>query len=215
MKKIVSLILALIMTTALLTIGTNATWEDDVQNKHLAEAELLTKESVKIFYSQSGGTKWMPANAVTRGYACRVAAQIALGSEVALALPKEASFSDVDASQTYAAFIKWCKDEGIVSGYADGTFGPAKNISRDAFLKIILGALNYKAAKEGYNKPEDWRYEVLTDAEAAGLLAGVTFNDVVKLRRDEAAKIVVNALNAIPVGGTAKLYETSFPNLYA
>ena len=168
-----------------------------------------------MFYANFGPNKesFTPAGKVTRGYACRIVTYISLGMEAANALPKTDSFSDVTASTTYNAHIKWCKDQGIVSGYGDGTYAPAPNISRDAFLKMMLGALGYKAAEQGYNKPGDWRYEVLTDAQAAGLLNGVEIANVVEIRRDEAAKIIMNTLLATPVGGTEPLYKTSYPAL--
>ena len=214
MKKFLSLILAMIMTTALLTVGANAAWADDADNKHLKESEILTDKSVALFAVNSAEpNKWKPQNAMSRGYACRLAAYIVLGPEAAAALPKGESFSDVPENNSYNAAIKWCKELGIVSGYGDGTFKPGGLISRDAFLKILLGALNYKAAEQGYNKANGWRWEVLTDAQAAGLLEGVEIANVVKLRRDEGAKILMNALMATPVGGTEALYKTSYPAL--
>jgi len=41
------------------------------------------------------------------------------------------SFSDVSSSTTYyGQAITYLKDNNIVQGYADGTFGPDKNINR-------------------------------------------------------------------------------------
>jgi hypothetical protein len=214
MKKLVSLVLALIMTTALLTVGANA-WDDDEKNRYLDDCKKLTTEEYKVFYANFGPNKesFQPAGKLTRGYGCRIGTYLALGMKDANALPKVASFSDVTDATTYCAHIKWCMDKGIVSGYGDGTYAPTKNLSRDAFLKIVLGALGYKAEEQGYNKAETWRWEVLSDAQAIGLLNGVEISNVVEIRRDEAAKIVVNALMATPVGGTEPLYKTVYPAL--
>ena len=50
------------------------------------------------------------------------------------------SFSDVPATHANAEAIAYVKAEGIVSGYADGTFRPDQTINRAEFLKIVLEA---------------------------------------------------------------------------
>jgi hypothetical protein len=41
-------------------------------------------------------------------------------------------FSDVPISSPFCGEIKWMTDAGIASGFVDGTFRPANNISRQA-----------------------------------------------------------------------------------
>ena len=48
-----------------------------------------------------------------------------------------ASFSDVDTS-FYRDSVQILSDEGMVSGFADGTFGPEKTITRAEILKVFL-----------------------------------------------------------------------------
>ena len=209
MKKFLSLILALVMATALLTVGANA-WTDDDSNKYIAEVKLTMDLGINKVIADSGA--FNPDSKVSRGWACRAAAYAVLGPDAAEALPKVTCFKDVDATHSNAAYINWCKEQGIVSGYADGTFNPGGFISRDAALKIMLGALGYKASEQGYNKPGDWRYEVLTDAAATGIMNGITIDNVVEIHRDEFAKLAVNTLYANTVAGTPR-YMTSYPTL--
>jgi hypothetical protein len=51
-------------------------------------------------------------------------------------------FSDVKSNQWFAPYICMAKNEGIVSGYPDGTFGPAKEISFVEAAKILAEVYN-------------------------------------------------------------------------
>ena len=57
---------------------------------------------------------------------------------------KVTKFPDVSASSWYAPYVGYCAGENIIGGYLDGKFGPDDNISEKAFLKLVLGALDYK-----------------------------------------------------------------------
>ncbi|MDH5373792.1 MAG: S-layer homology domain-containing protein [Acidimicrobiia bacterium] len=46
------------------------------------------------------------------------------------ALAASTCFSDVDDAAWYEPFICWAADNGIVTGYPDGTFRPDRNVSR-------------------------------------------------------------------------------------
>ena len=59
-------------------------------------------------------------------------------------------YKDVPTNHTFAGYIAYCQKEGIISGYADGTFKPAATLTGYAFMKMLLGALGYDAAIEGY-----------------------------------------------------------------
>lgn len=65
-----------------------------------------------------------------------------------------ASFSDVNSDTTYSAAISYAEENGIVSGYPDGTFKPLNQINRAEFVKIIVGAaLDYSSSQDpsGYD----------------------------------------------------------------
>lgn len=50
------------------------------------------------------------------------------------------AFSDVPASHKNAEAIEYIAEEGIISGFSDGTFQLEKQISRAAFTKIVVSA---------------------------------------------------------------------------
>ncbi|MHB0979210.1 MAG: S-layer homology domain-containing protein [Thermoleophilia bacterium] len=51
------------------------------------------------------------------------------------------SFPDVPGSHPYAAAIDQISGRGIMTGYADGDFGPADPVTRQQFAKMIVRAL--------------------------------------------------------------------------
>ncbi len=53
------------------------------------------------------------------------------------------SFPDVPAGSEFFAPINYLADEGVVSGYADGRFGPGKLVTRQQFAKMIVRAVGY------------------------------------------------------------------------
>lgn len=60
-----------------------------------------------------------------------------------------ASFSDVSDSTTYSGAIVYAQQNGIVSGYKDGSFHPLSHINRAEFNKItVTAAFNYDPAKD-------------------------------------------------------------------
>jgi hypothetical protein len=50
-----------------------------------------------------------------------------------------ASFPDISNS-FYRDSVQSLSDEGVISGFADGTFGPEKTITRAEILKVFLKA---------------------------------------------------------------------------
>lgn len=54
------------------------------------------------------------------------------------------TFSDVAAGQWYTEAVRWAAAEGIVTGYADGTFGPSRPITREQLAAIFYRYAQYK-----------------------------------------------------------------------
>mgnify|MGYP003496571495 CR=1 FL=1 len=55
---------------------------------------------------------------------------------------KAITFSDVTTYNHYYTAIQYLADEGIIHGYADGTFRSDNKVSRVEFLKILLASSN-------------------------------------------------------------------------
>jgi len=124
-----------------------------------------------------------------------------LGPTTASALVADAApYKDVPANHTFAGYIAYCQKTGIISGYADGTFKPANTLTGYAFMKMLLGALGYKADVEGYTSP-NWSINVAKQAINAGLNKGLKgdFNGVKAVNREEACLYAFNTLKATMV----------------
>ena len=109
-------------------------------------------------------------------------------------------------SNTFSGYIAYCAKEGIISGYADGTFRPAGTLTGYAFMKMLLGALGYDATYEGYTGG-NWSINVAKQAIGIGLNAGLTdeFNGVDFVTREEAALYAFNTLQATMVDYDQKI----------
>jgi hypothetical protein len=53
------------------------------------------------------------------------------------------SFPDVPAGSDYYSAITYLAEEGVVSGYSDGRFGPNELVTRQQFAKMIVRAVQY------------------------------------------------------------------------
>ena len=149
MKKFLSLVLALVMTMSLVTVSAGAKDFTDSSKINYKEA-VDVMSAVKVIDGYAEGD-FRPANTLTRGAAAKIICNLILGPTTAEALVADAApYSDVPTTNTFAGYIAYCAKEGIISGYADGTFRPAASLSGYAFMKMLLGALGYDATTEGY-----------------------------------------------------------------
>jgi hypothetical protein len=60
-------------------------------------------------------------------------------------------YSDVASDSWYAPYVGYCDEEGIINGYADGSFKPEEYLSEKAFLKMLLVVLGFE-----YEEDFDW-----------------------------------------------------------
>ena len=199
MKKFLSLVLALVMTMSLVTVSAGAKDFTDSSKIQYAEA-VDVMSAAKVIDGYTDGT-FNPTATLTRGAAAKIICNLILGPTTASALVADAApYKDVPTNHTFAGYIAYCQKEGIISGYADGTFRPANSLTGYAFMKMLLGALGYDSAKEGYTGP-NWSIQVAKRALNIGLdddLVG-DFNGVKAVNREEACLYSLNTLTATMV----------------
>lgn len=109
------------------------------------------------------------------------------------------SFSDVGEWDTTFKAIDYLREEGIVIGYDDGTYGIEKNINRAEFLKIVMEVTDYEL--EGDNcfpdVTDQWFAPYVCTATDLGFVDGYddgTFKPNDDINFVEASKIVTNVL---------------------
>ena len=199
MKKFLSLVLALVMTMSLVTVSAGAKDFTDSSKINYSEAvDVMSAAKVIDGYAEGD---FRPTNTLTRGAAAKIICNLILGPTTASALVADAApYKDVPTNHTFAGYIAYCQKEGIISGYADGTFRPANSLTGYAFMKMLLGALGYKSENEGYTGA-NWSINVAKRAINVGLnddLNG-SFNGVKAVTREEACLYAFNTLKATMV----------------
>ena len=199
MKKFLSLVLALVMTMSLVTVSAGAKDFTDSTKIQYAEA-VDVMSAVKVIDGYTDGS-FNPSATLTRGAAAKIICNLILGPTTASALVADAApYKDVPTNHTFAGYIAYCQKTGIISGYADGTFKPANSLTGYAFMKMLLGALGYKAEQEGYTGA-NWSIQVAKRAMNIGLKDDLVgdFNGVKAVTREEACLYAFNTLKATMV----------------
>ncbi len=196
MKKFLSLALALVMTMSLVTISAGA--KDFTDGGKITYSDAVdVMSTIKVVDGYADGD-FRPTNTLTRGAASKIICNMVLGPTTAGALPTSvAPFKDVPAGSTFAGYIAYCSQKGIINGYADGTFRPSGTLNGYAFMKMLLGALGYDGKIEGFTGA-NWSVNVAKLAMGIGLDDGLTdgFNGSKAVTREEACLYAFNTLQA-------------------
>ena len=198
MKKFLSLVLALVMTMSLVTVSAGAKDFTDNSKINYEEAvEVMSTLGVVGGYTDGS---FNPSGTLTRGAAAKIICNLILGTTTADALTADAApYKDVATTNVFAPYIAYCAKEGIISGYADGTFRPANTLTGYAFMKMLLGALGLQADKEGYTGP-NWSISVAKRAlsKDVALDDGLKgeFNGAKAATREEACLYALNMMKA-------------------
>ena len=198
MKKFLSLVLALVMTMSLVTVSAGAKdFTDDSEITYKEAVDVISALGVVDGYSDGD---FRPDDVLTRGAAAKIICNLILGPTTASALSAgTAPFKDVPVTNTFAGYITYCSQQGIISGYADGTFRPTGTLSGNAFMKMLLGALGYDSSIEGYTGG-NWSVSVIKQAAGIGLDDGNDeFVGSKAVTRQEAALYAFNMLQATMV----------------
>ena len=204
MKKFLSLVLALVMTMSLVTISAGAKDFTDGDKIQYNEA-IDVVSAVKIVDGYADGS-FNPQATLTRGAAAKIICNLILGPTTAASLSADAApYKDVPADNNFAGYIAYCSKAGIINGYADGTFKPGNTLTGYAFMKMLLGALGYDAAIEGF-VGNNWSIQVAKTALGIGLDKGMvdSFNGLKAVTREEACLFAFNTLKSTLVDYDAK-----------
>ena len=133
----------------------------------------------------SGGSdgNYYPDQGLTRAQFCKLAVLAEGHGDQVSGSAYRTLFSDVAGSHWAASYINLACEEGLVSGYGNGTFGPDDPVTVGQAVTVVLRLLGYTTDQVGPFWPED--YMVL--GERLGLLEGVSDDPDHALTRGEAA----------------------------
>jgi uncharacterized protein YkwD len=121
-----------------------------------------------------------------------------------------AAFSDVPGGHPYKSSIDFVQQQGIVSGYADGTYQPERILNRAEFTKIIIesrfdeNTINSCVNRGGFYEkalfndvePGVWFEKYVCVAKKEGIIQGYsdgTFRPIQTIIFAEAAKIAIES----------------------
>ena len=202
LKRALSMALAAVMLLGMMVIGASAAGYSDLTDTD----EIVNKEAVALLVDlgvidgKSSG-RYDPTGTLERVEFTKLVFGMMMGQNSDATVYEGAGiFSDVDTCWG-EGFINYCASIGIVSGVgkdANGKdrFSPYSSLTVAATAKMLLVALGYHDDDRGYNG-DAWTVNVMRDAQAMGLLDGVTgqsANDAIT--RDNAAQMIFNALFA-------------------
>lgn len=183
MKKLICL--ALCVAVLLGSFGAFAvTAADDGATDWSAELELLSKLGVLT-------PDFEPVFTVERGELCAILVNCLYPGSDFSNDSQEAVFADVTAETPFYHEIKACKALKIINGAPDNTFSPARRVTANEIITMLLNAMQYTPyaeAKGGY--PSGY----LAAAYEIGLLKGVNIGE--EMTGGVIAKMIYNALFA-------------------
>lgn len=123
-------------------------------------------------------------------------------------------FKDVKSSSQYCDAIAWVADNGIFSGYNDGSFKPYQTINRVELLKVVIEAFGVSLEADdgttvGFNDVEKgaWYMKYIKTAKSKGIFSGDKGKGTARpdaiINRAEALKLIFEAAKASGVTFTA------------
>lgn len=158
-----------------------------------------------------GNNIYDPAGSFTRAEFCKIAV-VSLGYEL---VEYKGGFSDVKAADWFAPYVQAAVENGIFTGYTDGTFLPGKAINRQE-IAAVAGRAAVMAGVVAQEKQDkfvmeksnfedktavpEWAANEVAWLEAQGVFTGVAednFEPTKVVNRAEAAVIVYNTLFAV------------------
>ena len=199
-KKVLSLVLCVAMMLSVMVVGAGAAFSDQSKIKNTEAVDACT--ALNIIGGYPDGS-FKPEGNITRAEVTKMIC-VALngGKNPAVSTNTTPTFSDVrnNANAAWAeGYIESCAAQGIVSGVGGGKFAPNGNVTGVQLAKMLLVSLGYKSENEGFTG-NAWATNVNVRAAQKGLYAGLEKMDSnAAITRDNAARMVWNALQAYEV----------------
>jgi hypothetical protein len=200
LKKVLSLVMALVMTMSLATGAFAATaattttetttgFTDAASIKNTAAVNMLN--GLNVLVGTDG--KFNPTGTLTRAEAAAIICRVLLGTDVASTLADASAtttFTDMKGSEWAIGYVQYCANVGIINGVGDNKFDPTAKVTTYQFAKMLLGALGYGQNDEYVGSA--WATAVGVQAMKLGILPKGTVNE--NCTRDNAALYAYNTL---------------------
>jgi hypothetical protein len=110
-------------------------------------------------------------------------------------------FADLAEGHWADDSVQYLVDQGVISGYADGSFHPNENVTRAQFAKMLVAGMGWaiqtpQSPTFSDVQPDYWAYGYIETAAAHGVIAGYsdgTFRPSASVTRAQVAKMIFTA----------------------
>lgn len=189
-KKLISTVVALTVTAAMLATTAFAAIPSDVKDTEYEQAaQVLGALNIMVGDAETG--EFRPNDPIIRSEATKVGVALMGLTEVAENAASATKYPDVAANHWASGFINVATDQKLVQGDDVGTFRPSAQIKYSEAVAIMIRALGYEPqalAKGGY--PSGY----MVTASNIGLTKGVAGSANQLINRGTVAKMAFNAL---------------------
>ncbi len=212
MKKLI-IILTVFLTFA--SVSTSAVYENidvfrDVEESDWYFESVITVYQKGIMFGKSP-TLFSPHSMMARGELAVILATFSGDSVNGLELVASEKFIDIDENDLYAPFIGWAVQNGIVTGYDNGTFAPDSFITRQELATMVMRFIRYHSNNDLQENPQitaftdyddisTWAKNNVEQLRIWGLTEGDengSFNPKKSASRAETATIIANYIIAV------------------
>ena len=196
LKRALSLALAAIMLIGMMVVSASAASYNNLTNKD----EIVNKDAVSMLVSlgiiegKPDGS-YAPTENVDRAQMAKMLSVIMNKGVDNSALYQSVNSGLVDVNTNWAkGHINYCYTTGIIAGRGNGKFDPSATVTALEAAKMLLVAVGYDPAIEGF-EGADWAINVSVRADEQGIFEGFTKDLSAPLNRDDAALLIYNALD--------------------
>ena len=196
LKRALSLALAAIMLVGMMVVSASAASYNNLTDKD----EIVNKDAVSMLVSlgiiegKPDGS-YGPTENVDRAQMAKMLSVIMNKGVDNCALYQSVNSGLVDVNTNWAkGHINYCYTTGIIAGRGNGKFDPSATVTALEAAKMLLVAVGYDPAIEGF-EGADWAINVSVRADEQGIFEGFTKDLSAPLNRDDAALLIYNALD--------------------
>ena len=196
LKRALSLALAAIMLIGMMVVSASAVSYNDLTDKD----QIVNKDAVSMLVSlgiiegKPDGS-YAPTENVDRAQMAKMLSVIMNKGVDNSALYQSVNSGLTDINSHWAkGHINYCYTTGIIAGRGTGTFDPSATVTALEAAKMLLVAVGYDPAIEGF-EGADWAINVSVRADEQGIFEGFTKDLSAPLNRDDAALLIYNALD--------------------
>ncbi|MDO4280512.1 MAG: S-layer homology domain-containing protein [Peptococcaceae bacterium] len=178
---------------------------NDVATSYWAYDDITSAAKAGIM-TGTGENTFSPETTLTRGMIATILYRLEGEPDAG-----STSFTDINTKAYYASAVSWAEENGIVSGYGDGTFGPNNALTREQLASVLFRYATFKkydtdisadASLDKYSdssKVSNYSTETMTWAVDKGYIAGTTSTTLSpqgSTTRAQAAAIIMRFLKA-------------------